>query len=412
MIVKGKIINDPVYGFLRFPEHEILRIIGHRWFQRLRHIKQMGFAHLVYPGATHTRFHHSLGACHLMAKAVDELRIKGVEITDEECVAARSAILLHDIGHGPFSHALEHSLVDCISHEQISHLIMKRMNEEYGGALEKALSVFDHSYPKKYLHQLVSSQLDVDRMDYLNRDSFYTGVSEGVIGYDRILQMLTVRDGQLMVEEKGVHSVEKFIIARRLMYWQVYLHKTVLGSEVLLINILTRAKELCKKGEDLFATPALRFFLHNNLSTADFESDPQNLELFCQLDDNDILTSIKVWQSHSDKVLSLLCKMLVQRRLYKVRFSTQNMDDELQQERLTAISTLGIDEQDVHYFVASGTTSNNTYNINDERITIAMKSGVSIDISEIDNPIISQALAQPVHKNYICYIHRENLPNI
>ena len=410
MTIKGKIINDPVYGFLRFPETEILHIIGHRWFQRLRHIKQMGFAHLVYPGATHTRFHHSLGACHLMGKAIDELRIKGIDITENEYVAARSAILLHDIGHGPISHALEHSLVENISHERISHLIMRRMNEEYNGVLTKAISVFDHSYPKKYLHQLVSSQLDVDRMDYLNRDSFYTGVSEGVIGYDRILQMLTVRDGELMVEEKGVHSVEKFIIARRLMYWQVYLHKTVLGSEVLLINILKRAKELCKNGADLFATPALNFFLRNNLSAADFESDPQNLELFCQLDDNDILTSIKVWQSHSDKVLSILCRMLVQRKLYKVRFSTADIEEELKNEQVLARKTLGVDEGDIHYFVSSGTTYNNTYNINDERITIAMKSGISIDISEIDNPIVSQALAQPVHKNYICYIHAENLP--
>ncbi|RYE19498.1 MAG: HD domain-containing protein [Sphingobacteriales bacterium] len=411
MTIKGKIINDPVYGFLRFPEREILQIIGHRWFQRLRHIKQMGFAHLVYPGATHTRFHHSLGACHLMGKAIDELRIKGIEISSDECVAARSAILLHDIGHGPFSHALEHSLVECISHESISHLVMKRMNEEYNGILTKAISVFNHSYPKKYLHQLVSSQLDVDRMDYLNRDSFYTGVSEGVIGYDRILQMLTVRDGELMVEEKGVHSVEKFIIARRLMYWQVYLHKTVLGSEVLLINILTRAKELCKKGDNLFATPALQFFLHNNLNTGDFEADPHNLELFCQLDDNDILTSIKVWQSHSDKVLALLCRMLVQRKLYKVRFSAADMEEELKKEQEIAMESLGIDREDIHYFVSAGTTYNNTYNINDERITIAMKTGISIDISEIDNPIVSQALAQPVHKNYICYIHRENLPN-
>ncbi len=235
MSTKGKIVNDPVYGFIKFSEPELLEIINHPWFQRLRHIKQMGTAHLVYPGATHTRLHHSMGACHLMSKALDELRAKGIDISSDEYVAARIAILLHDIGHGPFSHALEHSLVDGMSHEFVSGMIMQRMDKEVGGLLKHATQIFNSSYPKKFLHQLVSSQLDVDRMDYLNRDSFYSGVSEGVIGYDRILQMLTVRNGELMVEEKGVHSVEKFIIARRLMYWQVYLHKTVLSSEVMLI---------------------------------------------------------------------------------------------------------------------------------------------------------------------------------
>lgn len=404
MIIKGKIINDPVYGFLKFPEPELIRIIDHPWFQRLRNIKQMGMAHLVYPGAVHTRLHHSLGASHLMGKALDELKLKGVYLSNDECLAAKIAILLHDVGHGPFSHALEHSLVEGISHETISQLVMHRMNEELGGLLEKTIQVFDSSYPRKYLHQLVSSQLDVDRMDYLNRDSFYTGVSEGVIGYDRILQMLTVINDELAVEEKGVHSVEKFIIARRLMYWQVYLHKTVLGAEILLINILKRAKELVQRGEKLFATPALSHFLYNDLVAKDFHFDPVHLNKFCQLDDSDIFTSIKVWQENNDRVLSVLCKMMVTRKLYKMALSSEPFTEILEEKRAEARAMLQVPEEDLHYFVSVGTTSNNTYNINDERIAIAMKNGMVRDISEIDNPIVNQALARPVHKNYICYV--------
>jgi len=404
MKVKGKIINDPVYGFLRFPEPELMTIIEHPWFQRLRNIKQMGMAHLVYPGAVHTRFHHSLGACHLMGTALDELKTKDILFSDEDRLAARIAILLHDVGHGPFSHALEHTLVEGISHETISHLIMKRLNEDLDGLLTDAIRIFDQSYPRKYLHQLVSSQLDVDRMDYLNRDSFYTGVSEGVIGYDRILQMLCVQNGELMVEEKGVHSVEKFIIARRLMYWQVYLHKTVLGAEQLLLNILTRAKELAQKGEALFASPSLRHFLYNKLAATDFEKDRNHLEQFCQLDDNDVLTSIKVWQGHPDGILSKLCKMLINRNLYKVILSSDGINEQATEKRKQAIEQFGIREEDVHYFVSTGVTSNSTYNAEDERIQIAMKNGEIKDISEIDNPLVNQALARPVHKNYLCYI--------
>ena len=300
MSIKVKIVNDPVYGFLRFPEPEVIKVIDHPWFQRLRNIKQMGMAQLVYPGAVHTRLHHSLGACHLMGKALDELKTKNITPDKDECTAARLAALLHDIGHGPFSHSLEHSIVG-VSHETLTKIIMQRMDNEFGGLLTKAIQIFDHSYPRKYLHQLVSSQLDVDRMDYLNRDSFFTGVSEGVIGYDRILQMLTVRDNELMVEEKGVHSVEKFIIARRLMYWQVYLHKTVLSSEMLLINILKRAKELASEGQELFATPAFKYFLYKNLTEQDFYDDPKHIEQYCHLDDTDVMASIKVWQTHKDK---------------------------------------------------------------------------------------------------------------
>ncbi len=403
MNVKGKIVNDPVYGFIRFPEPEILQLMDHKWFQRLRNIRQMGPAHLVYPGAVHTRFHHSLGAVHLMGKALDELKAKGINITEKECLAARIAIMMHDIGHGPFSHALEHTLVHGISHEHISALIMDVLNIEFNGMLDGAVRIFDQSYEKPYLHQLVSSQLDVDRMDYLNRDSFYTGVSEGVIGYDRILQMLTVIDGQLMVEEKGVHSVEKFIIARRLMYWQVYLHKTVLGAETLLINILKRAKELAKKGTDLYASPALKHFLYNNIDLQEFESHPHHLEKYCMLDDIDIMASIKEWCNHGDKILSMLCRMMQYRKLYKVILTSGSIEEVAEQKRSLLMKELNLGPEEIGYFVTTGVTSKDTYNINDERIQIAMKDGTVKDISEIDDPVVTQALAGVVHKNYICY---------
>lgn len=382
-----------------------MHVIAHPWFQRLRHIKQMGMAHLVYPGAVHTRMHHSLGACHLMNEALDVLKSKGVHFTADECVSARLAILLHDVGHGPFSHALEHSLVTGISHEHISRLVMERISKETGGMLSTAIQIFSHSYPRLYLHQLVSSQLDMDRMDYLNRDSFFTGVSEGVIGYDRILQMLTVRDEELMVEQKAVHSVEKFIIARRLMYWQVYLHKTVLGAEMLIVNILKRARELAQAGAKLFATPALHHFLYNDISAEAFESEPQHLEAFCGLDDADITSSIKVWQTHQDAILSRLCRMLVERRLYKVQLSAGPLDDALESARKNARRITGFSDAELHYFAFGGTTSTSTYNTTDERIQIAMKDGTVCDISAVEDPLVSQALARPVLKNYICYIN-------
>ena len=403
MSIKVKIINDPVYGFIRFPEPELIRVIDHPWFQRLRNIKQMGLAQLVYPGAVHTRLAHSLGACHLMGKALDELKMKDISPDKDECLAARMAALLHDIGHGPFSHSLEHSLVS-VPHEKLSRLIMQRMNKEMGGMLDKCIQIFDHSYPRKYLHQLVSSQMDVDRMDYLNRDSYYTGVSEGVIGYDRILQMLSVKDNELMVEEKGVHSVEKFIIARRLMYWQVYLHKTVLGAEMLLINILKRAKELAQNGTELFATPALKYFLYKDLTEEDFNNNPEHLDIYCQLDDSDVMASIKVWQTHEDKVLSMLCKMLILRKLYKVLFSSESLASILGDKQVKAKVSLGIEDKDLQYFVFTGTTSNSTYNINDELIKIETKSGLVKNITEIDDSLVNQTLARAVHKNYICFI--------
>lgn len=404
MNVKGKIVNDPVYGFIRFPEAEVLELIDHKWFQRLRYIKQMGPAHLVYPGAVHTRFHHSLGAVHLMGKALDELKAKGISISDEEWLAARIAILMHDIGHGPFSHALEHTLVEGVTHEHISGLIMNKLNIEMKGMLDGAIKVFDQSYEKQYLHQLVSSQLDVDRMDYLNRDSFYTGVSEGVIGYDRILQMLTVKDNQLMVEEKGVHSVEKFIIARRLMYWQVYLHKTVLGAETLLINILKRARELAKKGSELYASPALKHFLYNDIGLKEFEADPVHLDQYLLLDDIDILSSVKEWCRHEDKVLSKLCCMLQYRDLYKTVLTSGDLGELAVEKKSKLMEAAGMTSDEADYFVCTGITLKDTYNFKDEQIKIAMKSGDTKDISEIDDPLVTQALARPVQKNYICYV--------
>lgn len=404
MNYKGKIINDPVYGFLRFSEQEVMAVIDHPWFQRLRHIKQMAMAHLVYPGAVHTRLHHSLGACYLMGEALEVLTRKGCALTQQDCLAARLAILMHDIGHGPFSHALEHTLVEGLSHETITMLIMQRMNEETNGVLTDAIKVFDKGYPKKYLHQLVSSQLDMDRMDYLSRDSFFTGVSEGVIGYDRILHMLTVHNNELMVEEKGVHSVEKFIVARRLMYMQVYLHKTVLSAEQLLVKILTRAKELARNGEKLFATPALSYFLYQQISKETFITDNTHLHQFCQLDDTDIIASIKVWQKCNDFVLAKLCTMLIERRLYKISLSSSPQHPVIEEKKQSIISKWKLSDQEANYFVFGGTTESNTYNTEDEKITIAMKDGRFCNISEIDDALVNKSLAQPVYKNYICYV--------
>ena len=403
-IMRGKIINDPVYGFIRFPEPEMMQVIEHPWFQRLRRIKQMGVAHLVYPGAVHTRLHHSFGAAHLMNIALSELKTKGIDITKEECLAARLAILMHDIGHGPFSHGLERTIVQDISHEDISRLVMQRLNEQMDGTLTEAISIFDNTHSKTFLHQLVSSQLDMDRMDYLNRDSFYTGVSEGVIGYDRILQMLTVKDGGLVVEEKGIHSVEKFIVARRLMYWQVYLHKTVLGAEHLIINILKRARHLAEQGVELFATPSLRFFLYERITGKDFTTDKTILEKFCLLDDADISASMKVWASHSDKILSQLCTMLENRRLYKVKLSTQPLDAEFEKMKQVVLNAGKIEEEDLPYYLFKGSTSNSTYNQNDERINILMKNEDVINISRVDNALIGSDLTIPVEKFYICRV--------
>jgi uncharacterized protein len=400
---KSKIINDPVHGFLHFPEPEIMQIADHPWFQRLRNIMQMGVAHMVYPGAVHTRFLHSLGACHLMGKALDELTAKGIEVSSGERTAARLAILLHDIGHGPFSHALEHSVLNGIGHETVSRIIIRKLNKQFPGMLDKAQEIFDSAYHKHFLYQLVSSQLDVDRLDYLSRDSFYSGVSEGVIGYDRILKMLTVHNNELAVEEKGIYSVEKFIVARRLMYWQVYLHKTVLGAELLLVHILKRAKELCAAGEQLIAGDTLRYFLYRDVTVQELESDEEAINRFCLLDDADVIIAIKTWAQAADPILSRLCSMYQNRRLYKVIFDPADEAALLAEKKQQLKQSLGLKDEELHYFVCSGETTNSTYNASDARISIAMKDGSVLDISEVDHALVTRSLATPVTKRYLCY---------
>ncbi|OQY95814.1 MAG: phosphohydrolase [Sphingobacteriales bacterium UTBCD1] len=398
-----KIINDPVYGFITLDHPLILQIISHPVYQRLRNIHQMAFAHLVYPGAVHSRLHHSLGAYHLMCSALNELKSKGTEITDEEELSAKIAILLHDIGHGPFSHALENELIRGISHEAVSILIMKVLNEEFKGQLQMAIDVFTNNYPKHFLHQLISGQLDVDRMDYLTRDSFFTGVAEGVIGYDRILKMLTVHEGNLMVEEKGIYSIEKFLVSRRLMYWQVYLHKTVLSAEMMLVKIIRRAKELISKKMPAKAvSDALNFFLQNQNDSTPIE---EHLDTFCQLDDHDVMATIKNWSRHPDKILSVLCRSLVNRNLLKVKLQAEAFDPVwVAEKKKEAASSLNLSLEDTDYFVFTGVASNTTYDPGDERINVLFKDGTIKDISEVDNALIQRNLSSTIKKHYICYL--------
>ncbi len=401
---RRKIINDPVHGFLTVPFDSVFRIMEHPYFQRLRRIKQLGLTHLVYPGAMHTRFNHTLGAVHLMGIAIAELRSKGYTITEQEAEAATLAILLHDIGHGPFSHALEHSITSGAGHEAISRLFMQRLDSEMDGMLQMAVQVFDDRYPKRFLHQLVSSQLDVDRLDYLKRDSFFTGVSEGVVGSDRLLKMLEVVDDRLAIEGKGIYSVEKFLVARRIMYWQVYLHKTVLSAEYLLIRILRRAKELSEKGYTLFATPALGTFLQRSISASDMQKDPQLLDLFAELDDFDVLTSVKVWKKHPDPVLARLSHMLVNRDLLKINVMEHPpsavMLDEL---RSRLARDWGISEDDATYFVFSDTITNSAYSKGDDRINIIFKDGSLKDITEASDAQNLLGLSRPVQKHFLCF---------
>jgi len=399
MLSNRKIINDPVYGFITIDNPLILKVIAHPVYQRLRNIHQMAFAHLVYPGAVHTRLHHSLGAYHLMCIALAELKSKGIDITADEEWGAKIAILLHDIGHGPFSHALEEELIKDVSHEQISLLLMQQLNRESDGALNTAIEIFNDSYPKQFLHQLVSGQLDVDRMDYLNRDSFFTGVAEGVIGYDRILKMLTVKDGNLMVEEKAIYSIEKFLLSRRLMYWQVYLHKTVLGAEKVLQKILKRAKEIKAKAP----SPFLTIFLEGGEKiTAGVQ---HWLFEFCQLDDHDVMSAIKSWQMHEDKILSMLCRSIIERKLLKVKLQAEPFDQDLIKFKKQEIAAyLNITEEEAGYFVFTGEASNTTYNTKDERINILFKDGSVKDISLVDNALIQQNLKDTVKKYYFCYL--------
>lgn len=388
-----KIINDPVYGFITIDDELVNQVIAHPYYQRLRRINQMAMAQLVYPGAVHTRLHHSLGAYHLMCNALSELKGKGVDITDEECRAAKIAILLHDAGHGPFSHALENVLIEGMHHERLSLLIMEEMNRQFDGKLQLTLDIFTGRYPKKFLLQLISGQLDVDRMDYLTRDSFFTGVNEGVIGYDRILKMLVVHDGELMVEEKGIYSIEKFLVARRLMYWQVYLHKTVLCAEQMLQRIIRRAKHI--KAQTLFP---LNKFINEPIQNV-------TLEEFCNLDDYDILSAIKGWCNHEDKVLSYLCTGILNRRLLKIRYSATAPDAQLvEQKKGEAMRELGLSAEDADWLVFTGQASSSTYNSDDENIHIVFKDGTVRDISGVDNALINQNLLDKVKKYYICYV--------
>lgn len=394
-----KIINDPVHGFITVDHPLLFSIIGHPYYQRLRRIHQMALAYLVYPGAVHTRLHHSLGAYHLVCLAVSDLKSKGTEISAEEELAVKAAILLHDIGHGPFSHALEHVLIKKISHEDMSLQIMRKLNEEFNNQLDLAIKIFTGNYHKQFLHQLVSSQLDVDRLDYLTRDSFFTGVSEGVIPYDRILKMLIVHDNQLMVEEKGIYSVEKFLVARRQMYWQVYLHKTVLAAEKMLVKIIERARTVNAK--PLSANLDL-FINHEHSKEELFNLLPR----FCSLDDYDVVSSVKSWADHEDTVLSLLCKNLLNRKLLKCKLQTDRFEEtEIQALRNQIQSKLQIAEEEANCLVFTGEAENTTYKIGNEHINILYRDGSVKDISQVDNPLIGQTLSMPVKKFYICWIN-------
>jgi HD superfamily phosphohydrolase len=399
---KRKIINDPVYGFITINHPLIFSILAHPYYQRLRRITQMAMGQLVYPGAVHTRFHHSLGAYHLMGNAVNELRSKGTIITEEEEVAVKAAILLHDIGHGPYSHALEHVVVKGVHHEALSLQIMHEMNAAFDGQLTLAIQIFTNAYHKPFLHQLISGQLDVDRMDYLSRDSFFCGVSEGVIGYDRILKMLVVVDGQLMIEEKGIYSVEKFLVARRQMYWQVYLHKTVLSAEKMLVKILERARSLYTSADAAMQTgSALDYFLGSFTGVMDAFA----LEQFCSLDDHDIMHAIKRWSTHPDKVLSLLCSRFLSRQLYKTTIQSEPfLPAIIAAKQKESIHAFNLDASEVDYVCFTGEATNTLYQTKDERINILFKDGSIKDISLIDNALIHQNLSAAVKKNYICQL--------
>ncbi|MFD2144920.1 HD domain-containing protein [Mucilaginibacter antarcticus] len=400
---KKKIINDPVYGFISIPTELVFDLIEHPYFQRLRYIKQLGMTHLVYPGALHTRFHHALGAMHLMKMTIETLRSKGHEITQAEEEAVTIAILLHDIGHGPFSHALENTIVKGISHEDISILLMDRLNHQFDGKLTTAISIFKGTYRKRFLHELVSSQLDMDRLDYLNRDSFFTGVSEGVISSERIIKMLNVQDDHIVIEEKGIYSVEKFIIARRLMYWQVYLHKTVLAAELLLVKILERSRELVLSGKTLFATPALCHFLERTLTRDEFEKEG-HVEVFTRLDDTDILSAIKVWANNDDFVLAKLCSDFVHRKLFHVDISNKQPNKPLVADlRNKAMVKYGISDDEVKYFVFTGSITNNAYRVGEGNIGLLMKDGTVKDIAIASDYANLEALAKTVEKYTLVY---------
>ena len=401
-INKLKILNDPIYGFITIPNSTIFDLIEHKYFQRLRRISQMGLSYLVYPGAHHTRFHHAIGCMHLMQKAVQVLRFKGVKVSKEEEEALYIAILLHDIGHGPFSHAMEHSIVNGVSHEEISVLFMQKLNEEFNGDLTLAIKIFKGDYHRKFMLQLISSQIDMDRADYLKRDSFYTGVSEGNINSERIITMLNVKDDELVIEHKGIYSVEKFLVARRLMYWQVYLHKTSLVAEQLVIRVLKRAKELSKQGVKLEASKPLQFFLKNEITLNEF--DDNCLDTFAKLDDYDIISAMKSWQHHEDFVLSNLCEMIIDRQLLKVKIKKKPIKEDILFTHLKSLmDKYSITEDEAKYFVFKGEISNQAYTRSKQNIKILYKSGKVDDVVKASDQLNLKALSKKVTKHYICY---------
>lgn len=410
MTYERKIINDPVFGFINIPKGLLYDIVRHPLLQRLTRIKQVGLSSVVYPGAQHTRFQHSLGSFYLMSEAITQLTAKGNFIFDSEAEAVQAAILLHDIGHGPFSHVLEDTIVKGMPHEEISLMLMERMNKEMNGQLSLAIQIFKDEYPKRFLHQLVSGQLDMDRLDYLRRDSFYTGVTEGNIGSARIIKMLDVADDRLVIESKGIYSIENFLTARRLMYWQVYLHKTSVAYEKMLISTLLRAKELASQGVELFASPALRFFLYNDINPTEFYNNPDCLENFIQLDDNDIWTALKVWSAHPDKVLSTLSLGMINRNVFKVEISTEPISEDRIKELTLQISRqLDITLSEANYFVSTPSIEKNMYDPADDSIDIIYKDGTIKNIAEASDMLNISLLSKKVKKYYLCYqrLHRK-----
>ncbi len=403
-IVKRKIVNDPVYGFINIPTPFLLDIIDHPWFQRLRHIRQLGFAYLVYPGANHTRLQHAMGAMHLMEQAIESLRGKGQDISDHEAESAMAAMLLHDIGHGPFSHSLESAVIGDMPHETLSLWFMEELNRQFDHKLDTAIAIFRGEYPKRFLCQLVSSQLDVDRMDYLRRDSFFSGVVEGAIGSDRIIKMIDVYHDELVVEAKGIYSIEHFLIARRFMYWQVYLHKTSVAAEQLLIKILDRAKQLAHQGVELFCAPALHYFLYQHITGEMFAHDSYALNQYALLDDSDILSAIKAWQTHPDTTLRLLAEAFVNRRLFKGRLLQQPLSpqerEQLQQQYATRF---GISRSEAEYFFEEHISTSNTYSEKDDSIDILYNDGTVRNIADASDMLNLQTLTYKPQKLYLFY---------
>lgn len=404
MSQKRKIINDPVFGFINIPNDFVYDVIRHPFVQRLNRIRQLGLAPFVYPGAQHTRFHHSIGAMFLMDEALKTLKEKGQEISKDESNAALAAILMHDIGHGPFSHVLEYAIFQDIHHEEISLLLMQKINEEWNGKLQMAVDIFTDNYSKRFLHQLVSGQLDVDRLDYLRRDSFFTGVVEGNIGSARIIKMLDVKDDKLVVESKGIYSIENFLMARRLMYWQVYLHKTAIAAEKMLINTLMRAKEMTKRGEKLFASPALAYFLSENVTIECFKNNQPGLQHFVNLDDNDIWSALKVWTSHPDPVLSTLSNGMVNRGLFKIEISSEKPENKSEQFIEKYMKKFGITEDDAKYFLSSDTVTTDMYSEKDDSIDILYKDGTVKDIADASDMLNIELLSKKVEKYYFAYL--------